>query len=377
MKKKKILFVMTDMSLGGGPKTLLDYLKGLDNKKYDINLYLIRNEGELINEIPNDVKVTAYILKSDHRFLAMYKKIKLLFSKKQIKKQFEGYDLVIGYTEYYPTYVVAKINKYLGTKAIAWIHTDLSKNPTNFLKRIIHKVLGNKLYGHINKVICVSGNIGEVVKKIYPIVNADNKLNVIYNPNDYEEIVLQSKESISLEKNNKFKVVFVGRLSSEKNIALLIKAISIISKRHDIQLLIIGEGSEKDNLRELTRNLKIEGKVNFLGYKKNPYPYIRQGNVFVLPSNTEALPGVLIEALALNVPVIASNVGGVSEIVDHMKNGILFEKQNEKELVNAIEYVMEDFRNNENHLINSKDSLKKFEKKNSFKKIESIFNEET
>lgn len=368
---------MTDMSLGGGPKTLLDYLKGLDNKKYDINLYLIRNEGELINEIPSDVKVTAYILKSDHRLLAMYKKIKLLFSKKQIKKQFEGYDLVIGYTEYYPTYVVAKINKYLGTKAIAWIHTDLSKNPTNFLKRIIHKVLGNKLYGHINKVICVSGNIGEVVKKIYPIVNAENKLNVIYNPNDYEEIVLQSKESISLEKNNKFKVVFVGRLSSEKNIALLIKAISIISKRHDIQLLIIGEGSEKDNLRELTRNLKIEGKVNFLGYKKNPYPYIRQGNVFVLPSNTEALPGVLIEALALNVPVIASNVGGVSEIVDHMKNGILFEKQNEKELVNAIEYVMEDFRNNENHLFNSKDSLKKFEKKNSFKKIESIFNEET
>lgn len=157
----------------------------------------------------------------------------------------------------------------------------------------------------------------------------------------------------------------------------MIKAISVISKRHDIQLLIIGEGSEKDNLRELTRNLEIEEKVNFLGYKKNPYPYIRQGNVFVLPSNTEALPGVLIEALALNVPVIASNVGGVSEIVDHMKNGILFEKQNEEELVNAIEYVMKDFRNNENHLVNPKDGLKKFEKKNSFKKIESIFNEET
>ncbi|QWI52122.1 glycosyltransferase [Bacillus mycoides] len=376
MKKKKILFIMTDMSIGGGPKTLIDYLKGLDKQKYDITLYLIVNDGELLNEIPNEIRVESCISNGNGNILRAYKKLRLFFSKKQIKQTFQGYDLVVGYTEYYPTYIVAKINKYLGIRSISWIHTDLSKNPTNFLKRIIHKKIGNKLYLYIDKVICVSKNISEKVKEIYPLPFKGDKLEVIYNPNNYNDIALKAMMDIELKMKNKYKIVFVGRLSSEKNIGLLLEAVSSTQKNYDVKLLIIGEGDEKGNLVELSKSLGIEDRVAFLGYQKNPYPYIKQSDVFVLPSNTEALPGVLIEALSLNVPVIASNVGGVNEIVNHMENGILFEKQNKEELVNAMDYIFRDFKNKEKFLYNCTNDLWKFDSKNSFEQIESIFNKE-
>ena len=140
------------------------------------------------------------------------------------------------------------------------------------------------------------------------------------------------------------KILTVRRLVPEKRVDLLIKSFhKLLEYNNDIQLVIAGDGPEKENLIKLTKKLKISNKVLFLGFishdKLNSLYNI--GDVYVLTSEQEGLSLSLLEALATTVPVISTNIVGNPEVIIHKETGLLFEPGNVNQLVNNLKYVLE------------------------------------
>jgi N-acetylgalactosamine-N,N'-diacetylbacillosaminyl-diphospho-undecaprenol 4-alpha-N-acetylgalactosaminyltransferase len=159
---------------------------------------------------------------------------------------------------------------------------------------------------------------------------------VVYNPHGLsriKELATLEPERFSFKKGKRY-IVSVCRLANFKGVHYIIQALYEVKKvRTDVELLIIGEGEEMTALRELVRRLDIESSVHFLGYCSNPFTYISRSDLYIMASETEGLPNVIIEALACGTPVVSSDcISGPREI---LSPGSDFTRI----LSNAIEYA--------------------------------------
>jgi glycosyltransferase involved in cell wall biosynthesis/O-antigen/teichoic acid export membrane protein len=131
------------------------------------------------------------------------------------------------------------------------------------------------------------------------------------------------------------KLLFVGRLSPEKGCDVLIRSLSKV--KADVEARVVGDGVERQRLENLCRNLGLQNKITFVGFQKDVLPHLQAADVLVMPSFREGQPLALIEALCMGLPVIASNVGGIPELIEDQQNGFLFGPGNEEELAFLIE----------------------------------------
>ena len=128
------------------------------------------------------------------------------------------------------------------------------------------------------------------------------------------------------------RVIYSGRLVKEKNVASLIDIWSkVINEHRDAHLIILGEGPEKQYLENLSGE-----NIRFIGQVDNVHQYLKAGDLFILPSMTEGFSNSLLEAMACELPVIATRVGGAPEIINHMHNGILISPDSKQELLTAV-----------------------------------------
>lgn len=170
----------------------------------------------------------------------------------------------------------------------------------------------------------------------------DKKYNIksicIYNPFDFRKInLLSNVKTKKIFRKEKLKLINIGRLTDQKNQILILKAINLLKKKLDIQLLILGKGINYFKLKNYIYKNKLKNIVKLIGYKKNPYPYIKQSDIFVLSSNFEGSPNVLIEAMFLKKSIISTNCPtGPKEILKNGKLGQLIKIDDTKNLANAI-----------------------------------------
>ena len=214
----------------------------------------------------------------------------------------------------------------------------------NFLKSYIFK----KVLGLANTIIVNSHAFrNELIKKfkVKPIC--------IYNPLNRFEIIKKSKNKIlgiNYSKKKQLKIINVGRFTDQKDHLTLLKALNNLKNKINFELLIIGRGVNKNKMKNFVIDNKLQKFVKIINYKKNPYPYIKSSDLFILTSKYEGLPNVVLESLALNKFVISSNCPtGPSEILDNGKGGLLFKVGNYKDLEKKIEYF----------LLNKKSCIKK------------------
>ncbi|MEM2179039.1 MAG: glycosyltransferase family 4 protein [Candidatus Methanomethylicaceae archaeon] len=156
---------------------------------------------------------------------------------------------------------------------------------------------------------------------------------VEYIPNAIDLKIIPEKGIKEYDKQ----IVYVGRLSKEKGVDILIKAFEEIE---DCHLLIIGDGPERNTLIKFAKG---NPRIHFLGYKprEEAIKYIKGSDILVLPSRQEGLSTTILEAMACKTPVIATNVGGNPEIIEHMKTGILVKSENIQEIKEAIKLLLE------------------------------------
>ncbi len=174
----------------------------------------------------------------------------------------------------------------------------------------------------------------------------DKRISVIHNSIDHENILPCGKEcnfrkEFSIQENESI-VGVLGRLSSEKGHNIFLKAIADI-KQHTpkaCRYVIVGDGAEKTNLQLLAKKLQIPDRVIFTGYYHNIYCFLKFCDIFVLPSLRESLPLVLLEAMSFGIPVVATDVGGISELINDKSVGFLIKPGSSKQLGEAILQIL-------------------------------------
>lgn len=386
--QKKICFYINTFVVGGIEKVLIEILKNIDKKKFDVTLLIglkLDELEKLKSELPSDIKVE-YILKDNFfcknkkkKSLGILKKSEKIFDesfswlkkimfKKILLEKIKDMEIVIDFDM-----TLASYADIISNKIITFCHFS-PKNYNRGIKR--RQIKHGKRLNNYDKVVMISDEMKNEAIEMYPFL--ENKLVRLYNSFDIERIKKLSLEEVRDEKIKEKYILGIGRLEeTQKDFTTLIKAYNLIEKEIEEKLFIIGEGRHKENLEQLAKELGIENRVIFLGFKKNPYPWIKNASLFVHSSKFEGLPTVVIEALILGKLIVATDCPtGPKEILDNGKNGILTKIGDEKELADAIKNILIEKNNNEYYIKNSMNKIKEFDSKNVMKDLEKILLED-
>lgn len=199
-------------------------------------------------------------------------------------------------------------------------------------------ILTRFAYSNTHIIAC-----GNVVKKnfIEEFKFSPNEITVIHNAIRKDNSEIKTIPCL-LQKENIFLVGYIGRLSKEKGVEVLVNVIEKVKLTNKkIQFIFVGNGPLEYNLKKKIAQLKIEDSVSFLGYRNDAQNIIKQLDLIILPSFTEGFPLTPIEAFANGKPIIATAVGGTTEIVQNGINGILIPPGDENALLNAINHLYE------------------------------------
>lgn len=262
-----------------------------------------------------------------------------------------------------------KMFKLIKSKVIIRIATPVFKT----VKEVYRKFLISNIYKYADKIIVNSNGLK---KEILNFKICEKKISVLYNPVDIREIEEKAKEKCG---ENLFDgsipvIISVGRIVPEKNYELLIKAFEIVRKKIEAKLLIIGEGELKLELSALTKALGIEKDVYFLGWRENPFKYMKKADVFVLSSDFEGFGFVIVEAMACSCPVISTDCPyGPAEILENGKYGILVPPDNENKMAEEIIRLLKNKNLREDLSKKGKERAKDFDIKKIVKEYEEIF----
>lgn len=338
-KKIKVLFRLRSLEMGGVPRVVLDLLRNLPKDKFDLTLMLNLYQGELVSEIPKDINLIIIEKGKEqmsknpfiHKIqlglrrlkLELYNKVpRLLYALKVRDK----YDIEVspGYAEF--EMVLNSPNK--SSKKIGWFHTDVSydKNKKRVIKRI-------NLMKKFDWMIFGASQTRQIIQDLYGVTYP--KSSVIYN-------VIKLSEARN--KANAFEVSYenhpvfssMGRLHSRKGYHTLAKVHRrLLDEGLNHSIIIIGGGNEMENLKKQTIELNIEKSFLLLGSKQNPWPYIKNSDFFILPSQSESYPLTIGEVMGLHKPIISTNVGGIPEMIENGIDGILV-NYNEDEIFQAM-----------------------------------------
>jgi glycosyltransferase involved in cell wall biosynthesis len=235
------------------------------------------------------------------------------------------------------------------TKLIVAFHSDsisgIELGMKNTIKKNIYKKILQTIEASVIKksdlVIFVSEYDREHILKRYKIENI-SATKVIYNNINTPRIKELNKEFALNVRKYKKVIGFVGNLHENgKGLKYLLESFYNVKQiLPNSTLVIVGIGPDLQKLKTLTSRLNLDNDVVFLGFQENPLRYMKSFNLMVLPSLHEAFPLVILEALYIKIPVIASNVGGIPEILKYDK--LMFESKNVSELTAKILLLLQD-----------------------------------
>lgn len=324
-QKIKILFLIDSLHQGGRAMILLNILRYIDRESFEPILVMFKKEGNLENKIPNDIPVLIIDIEKIKAGCFPLFPFILHQLKKIIMKE---RPLILFCYGWYGATLSSLSNIRSATRPLIVIHEDtVFAECLNHYKgkmKKIFKFLVRFSYNNSDLIIAVSQGVRDSLITHYNV--NDEKIKVLYNPVDLKNIINKSKDEVNHPWFNEDIPIIIsaGRLVPQKGFDVLIKAFSLVLKKHEARLIILGEGPFKEKLEKLTSQLGIKRYVDFPGFQDNPWRYFVRSTIFVLPSFYEGLPCVIIEALALGVPVISTNcLSGPAEILDGGKYGLL------------------------------------------------------
>ncbi|MCD6380170.1 glycosyltransferase family 4 protein [bacterium] len=248
--------------------------------------------------------------------------------------------------------LVAPLARLAGIKHI--VSTEHLPMSPSFPKSRLLKGFGTKW---INRVITVSKNNREHLVRNHRV--PENKIQVVYNGiPDAISTIRNKAYSPESENGKRFHLVIAGSLERRKG---QIDAIKVMRELPDlVDLYIVGEGELKEELRKLVFKLKLTDRIHFMGYKENMLDFLNGMDAMILPTRIDATPYVIIEAMAAGLPVVASGIYGIPELIDNQISGILTSPGDIHALAEGVKLL---FNNIELYRDMSKKAREGFEKK--------------
>jgi len=337
----RVAYILTPVDFGGAERVSLTFLKNVDRTLFDIcpillirpwetgNIFIEKIEKENYQYLT--IPVALRPLKEGKDYFRVIRCFKMLFSILKGK----NFDLVHT-NGYFADIIGVPASRLLGIPHIATCHGFISndRNLKSYNKLDIMALRFSK------RIIAVSEGI---------------KNNLISSGVKRQQvIVLQNAVELSMDDNmflkhrdyvrNKYHIRkeeivlgYIGRISEEKGLRYLMEAGSkLIHSGVPLKIMIVGDGPQKIEMARFAQQAGLQNKVIFAGFQKDIETWLPSMDIFVLPSLTEGTPMALLESMACGIPVIATAVGGVPQIVDSGKNGILVSPAKTEEIVSAI-----------------------------------------
>ena len=358
MEKQKILFVVDEKRMGGVSILLEDILNMIDITKYNIDILVLHNNGEMLTNLPKSVNIiygTKYFSSIDYslkevlsskNIKKIYHKLKVIFDmktgniKRTIKRErkkilSKQYDLEIafkdGFTALFTIFGDSK-------RKIHWLHYEYKKiNPNAKYDKLFKEILPQ-----FDEIIAVSDGVKTIFNEIYHL---EDKTRVIYNLVDTSKIIKKANESTDVKLSKKdLNFVSVGRLHEQKGYDKLIKAINELKTEkllpNNFKFRLYGNGPQKELLENLIKEYRLEDKVFLMGQVMNPYKYLKDSDIFVLSSRYEAFGLVIVEAMTLKVPVLATENHATNKMIKHKYNGYIT-KNSYDGIYDGLKYLIE------------------------------------
>nr|WP_262908168.1 glycosyltransferase [Epilithonimonas sp. JDS] len=339
--KKKILIRIGSLRHGGAEKVLVTFLKNLPKDKYEIDLLLNLYSGKYLTDVPDWVNVM-YLNRGEmittnrpkdiptkiyrvvyQRLLKKYPKI---LYKRKLKNKV--YDIEFAAIHGFKDEVLNSPLK--SSKKLMWIHNDLTQVSGYTPEKIRHFFL-------YDKVMVISEKIQQTFLDLAKTEAEKNKIVRIYNPLDTNEILGKSEagsqKSEDLQPSTSdLQPVFisVGTVFPQKGFDRLLQVHKrLLDEGFQHKVLIVGDGYDFENVKKLKTALGVDETATMLGFTDNPYPYFKAADFYILSSRYEGYPTVLFEAITLKKNIIATDVSGVTEMLENGKLGLITENSEE------------------------------------------------
>ena len=331
-EKKSIVFGITKLDIGGAERVLVDIINNISDK-FNITVFTIYSGGILEKELNNNVQIVS-LYQNQNRVLPLY----ILLNSRKIYNKFikNNFDIEVAFLEGPITRIFRFKNK-KSVRKIAWVHNDITKVFGNNIKAKIKKKLDKSVYKNYDEIVFVSNENKNSFKNLYGNIG---KQIVIYNYLDKNRIIEKSKENKEILKKEETPIfVTVARLTKQKGIDRLIKVHKrIIDDGIKHKIYVIGDGVEKDKLKKLIKQFKIEKSFILLGKKENPYCYIKSADYFCLLSLYEGYGMVIEEAKIFNKPILITKTAAVEAVRDYEKSLII--ENNEEDIYDKLKKVL-------------------------------------
>lgn len=325
----KICFVIGSLSYSGAEKVLSALISEMERKKHEIHIILLQNQGE-----KNKLSENIY---SYGAFTEGNKLSRILKRSRLIRKRIKNInpDIVVSFGYVSNINTIPSMLK-LDIPLVICERNDPNYDPFHSSQKKIRKIFYSLAQGYVFQTTEVQKYFSEKIRK---------KSAVIPNP------VITSPEEINTNEkyeNKRKQIVTVARLEDyQKNQTMLIKGFanaSIDLPEHD--LFIYGDGPDKEKYHLLINELNMENRIFLMGATKNVQNILNKTDIFVLTSNFEGMPNALIEAMAMGLPCISTDCGGggAKALISNRINGLLIEKDNCKQLQEALLLLNQDYK---------------------------------
>lgn len=313
----KILHVITSLAIGGAEKLMVDLLPRLKEKGHEVELLLFRKcESHFYAQL-EDAGIKIHHLSETNQ--NVYSPFNILRLRKFIGK----YDVI--HTHNTACQLFVPLARALSLKKQTIVTTEHSTNNRRRSNKLFY-YLDKWMYSKYSKIICISEKAElSLLKYIDSFQNTITICNGV-NLNKFLSLVQ------NIRNNSKFLITMVAALRIEKDHHTLIRALALLPENFTLQLA--GDGVCRHDLEQLVSSLHLENRVSFLGMRSDIPEILHNSDFCVLSSHWEGFGLVAVEAMASGLPMIASNVDGLREVVQGA--GILFEHGNSKQLADII-----------------------------------------
>lgn len=365
---KKVLIISQAMEIGGAERALLGLLNSFDYSNYQVDLFLCRQTGELLNQIPKQVHVLPEnqarylaipmkILLKEKQFRMLYGRLKGKYlAKRKVKKlslQLDNqveliyshkytysymdfinpdqtYDIAISFLT--PHYIC--LNRCRAKKKLAWIHTDYTAIDIDVETEW-------KMWSSFDRIVSISDQCTEAFLKKFP--SLEKKIIRIDNIITKEMIERQAKEPIKEQMGQGMNLLSIGRFSYAKNFDN-VPAIcqKILKTGLDVTWYLIGYGGEEELIKSKIVERNMEDRVILLGKKENPYPYLKACDFYIQPSRYEGKAVTVREAQILEKPVIITAYPTSSSQLEDGIDGIIVPMENEGCAKGIAEFIQDE-----------------------------------
>lgn len=330
-----IAIFLRDLYGGGAERVMLNLAYGFIQRGLKVDLVIARAQGQYLAQIPPGVRLVD--LKAPWMPSSPTKLVQYL-------RRHNPVTLLTAL--HYPCEIAlwAKRISRVSTRVVVSEHNTLSLEAQRIPQTSVRltPLAARLFYPWADGIVAVSQGVAKDLACVTGLPL--ERIKVIYNPVVVPDLLTQAKEFVDhpwLKPGEPPVVLGVGRLFAQKDFPTLIRAFAQVRQIRPARLMILGSGPEEPRLIALVRELGLEEDVAMPGFVQNPYAYMAQSAVFVLSSAWEGLGNVLVEAMAVGTPVVATNCEcGPEEILDGGKYGLLTPVGDSKAMAEAILKVL-------------------------------------